>query len=405
MLFLLRVRDRRGWVQWFLVALLLSAVVTAVVYFFGPVARGLLSSIGVGLAGGFLLAALPDIRKVQRDVTIHDDRLVVSGSIGRPWAITFLFEKIDDVSLMRPEEWNRPWGGLLIDTDDESFLVGVPRKVSLDTVANILHRLDVAVALSHWEPSDADSRVGITDDLELDANSAQGEVMMLPLEEGEVRLQSPANIAVQLVVALGPLVLALIGAIAAGVDLFMNWGTLSVLQKSLCGGGALLGLILSFVYLLMVGQFIAAAYGVRKARENLRLRPDAIVTADDEDSMTVELFDREAWTATVSNAEDFGFLRVDRPQSRLLFEGNKTRWQVPLSALTTCRIEEASVGKEGNSNPEKRYFVVLAAPHNGDAWEAGMKYTRTDIGNDTAEARYRRAQLLFAQLAEVLTPK
>jgi hypothetical protein len=31
-----------------------------------------------------------------------------------------------------------------------------------------------------------------------------------------------------------------------------------------------------------------------------------------------------------------------------------------------------------------------------------MIYIRTEVGNDTAESRYKRAQLLFTQLAEVV---
>ena len=61
-----------------------------------------------------------------------------------------------------------------------------------------------------------------------------------------------------------------------------------------------------------------------------------------------------------------------------------------------------AVVSEGNANAEKRYFVVLAANNDGKPWEAGLVYTRTELGNDTAETRYKRAQLLFRQLADAV---
>ena len=54
------------------------------------------------------------------------------------------------------------------------------------------------------------------------------------------------------------------------------------------------------------------------------------------------------------------------------------------------------------AKPEKRYFVVLEATHSGEQWEVGMVYVRTEMGNDTPERRHARAQLLFAQVAELL---
>jgi hypothetical protein len=75
---------------------------------------------------------------------------------------------------------------------------------------------------------------------------------------------------------------------------------------------------------------------------------------------------------------------------------------LPASALRACRIEESIVGSEADQHAERRYYVVVEAASNGETWEAGMIYTRTEIGNDTAESRYKRAQLLFTQVADVV---
>lgn len=175
-----------------------------------------------------------------------------------------------------------------------------------------------------------------------------------------------------------------------------------LLDKCLYGGGAVVGIIAAFFYLILVGQFIAASYGIAAARGRLQTRPNATFAGTEDDLVCVEIFDRESWTAVVSKSTDYGFLQLDRGQSRLRFEGNKFRWTLPIEALTACRIEESIVGSEADTNAEKRYYVVIAADNNGEPWEAGMVYTRTEMGNDTAESRYKRAQLLFSQLADAI---
>ena len=401
-LFLIRIREARGWRNRLLLAIGISVVMFLAIYFLGP-ARGLPAAIGISLAAGFVLVALLDVSNLQREVTVKDDRIIVNSAVGWgwEWLAEFKFDAIDGVRLMRPEEFKKKYGGMVIASKNDGFLVAIPRKVKLDTVANILHRLGVAVTLSGWEASDSDTRIGVRDEIELDPAAARGEITIQPLEAGEPPLLSPVQIAIQLIIALGPLLLAFIGAIVVGVVLYRGWAVMSVLNKCLYGGGALIAVVAAFLYLIKIGQFVAASYGIRVARNQLHTRPNSMFGGQEDDLVTVEIFDRESWTSTVSQSTDFGFLRIDRQQAKLLFEGNKFRWTLPIAALTACRIEESIVGSEANPT-EKRYYVVIAAPNNGETWEAGMVYTRTELGNDTPESRYKRAQLLFTQFAEVV---
>jgi len=400
-LFLIRIREGWGWRRRLLLAIGISVVMFLAIFFFQP-QRGLPASIAISLLAGFVLVALMDVGNLQREVTVKDDCIIVNSAISNWWFETFQLDAIQSVQLMRAEEWEKPYGGMVIHTAGDGFLVAVPNKVSLKTLADVLHRLKVAVTLSGWEPSETDTRIGVRDEIELDPKAARGEIEMRPVEAAEGPLLAPGHVAVQLVIALGPLLLALIGAIVVGVVLVRNWANLSVLERSLYGGGAFVALVVAFLYLIMIGQFIAAAYGIRVGRNRLRTRPNAMFDGTEDDLLGVEIFDRENWTKTVSKSSDYGFLRIDRPQSKLMFEGNKFRWTLPISALTACRIEESIVGSEGNPNPEKRYFVVIGAAGDGKPWDAGMIYIRTELGSDTAESRYKRAQQLFAQLAEVV---
>lgn len=400
--FLVRIREAWEWRRRLLLAIGISLVMFVAIFFFGPAQRGLPAAVGISLAAGFVLVALLDANKIQREVTVKEDCIIAGTSFGRGYFKTFKLDAISGVRLMRPEEWGKPYGGMVIDLAADSFLVAVPNKVSLDTLANILHRLGVAVTLAGWEPSASDTRVGIRDQVELDPAAARGEISISPVGEHEGPLVSAGETAVQVVIALGPLVLALVGAIVVGVVLFRNWTIMPMLTKALYAGGALAAIVVAFLYLIKIGQFVAARYGIHVGLKRLPFRPNTMFGGTESDLVTVEIFDRQSWTATIAKASAYGFLRIDRQRARLLFEGNKIRWTLPFSALTACRIEESIVGSEGTPNPEKRYYVVIAAAKEGGTWEAGMVYVRTELGNDTPESRYNRARLLFTQLAEAV---
>lgn len=399
--FLLRIREPWGWRRCLLLALGISILMFLAIYFFAP-ARGLTSAIGISLLCGFVLVAALDLVNIQREVTVKEDCIIVNSTGGR-WFQTFKLDAIEGVRLMRPDEWDRPWGAMVIGLGGEDeFLLAVPKKVSLETLANILHRLGIAVILSEWAPSDSDTRIGTCDEIELDPAAARGEVSLQPIGDQEPRLLSTSQAVIRDTIGVGPIVLALIGAIAVGVFLFLNWSDTSILGRCLYIGGALGAIVLAFVYLVMVGQFLGAAYGIGLARRNLRTRPNAIVGGTGEDLIAIEIFNRESWTSVFAMSADYGFLKIDRQQSRLLFEGKKFRWSLPITALTGCRIEESIVGSEGDTAAERRYYVVIEAAKGDEHWEAGMIYTRTEMGSDTAESRYKRAQLLFTQIAEAV---
>jgi hypothetical protein len=400
--FVIRVREAWEWRRRLLLAIGISLVMFLAMYFFGAGRQGFPGIIGISLACGFVFLALVDAGNIQRDVTVHEDCIIVGSTSGRVRFTTFKLDAINGVRLMRPEEWGMPYGGMVIASADYDFLVAVPNKVSLTTLANILHRLGVTVSLSGWEPSASDTRIGVRDQIEIDPAAVRGEIDIRPVGEHEAPLMSPGQTAIQAVIEIGPLAAALIGAIVVGVVLYRNWGAMAWQAKCLYGGGALVAIVAAFLYAVKIGRFIGARYAIQCARNRLPTRPGAMFSGSEDDLVAVELFDRQSWTAILAKSSDYGFLRIDRPRARLLFEGNKFRWTLPFSAITTCRIEESIVGSEGNPNPEKRYYVVIAAAKSGGAWEAGMIYTRTELGNDTPESRYNRAQLLFTQLAEIV---
>jgi hypothetical protein len=117
----------------------------------------------------------------------------------------------------------------------------------------------------------------------------------------------------------------------------------------------------------------------------------------------VSLFARENWTKVISKSADFGYLQLNRRKNALVFEGDKERWTIPISALTALRIEEAQVGKEGADKSEIRYFVVIGTYRDGDNWEIGLVRARTKWGNDNAKARRARMGAMFDELRTAIS--
>jgi hypothetical protein len=400
-LFLIRIRERPAWIKRIGLALALSLVMFLAIYFGGRhAAWSLPQAIGFGFLCGFTLVLLFDVPNLQRDVTVKDDCIIVGNSFGRGNYSTFEFKHVEAVELLRPDDWKRPWGAMLIEIPGDTFLVAVPPKVSLETVANILHRLDVPVALRGWEPSpQKDTRVQVEDEIVIDAKDVRGVASITPVEPSEPKLTPVSCMIVQVLVAAGPAILSLIGMIAAGIWIAVGWKTLPVLTKVLAGGGAFAAFVVSVVWLIHIGQFIANSYAVSVGEKQLRLRPGSLFRGDETNLTPVEVYDRSVWTAVLFKSLDSGFLQVDAPRRMLRFEGEKNRWEIPASALTSCRIEHCHVGSEANQNAEQRFLVAIAAQQNGEPWEVGLMPTRTAIGSNGIDQRSAHAKSLFQQIA------
>lgn len=402
--FLLRIREPGGWLRRGLLALAIAVVMFVAMYYFGQqpsIPIMLLGSVGAGL----VLVAAMDLPNIQRDVTVQEDCIIVGSTAGRGRFTTINFKVIEGVQIVRPDEWEYRWAGMVVDRGEDGFLTAIPHKVNLETLANVLHRLELPVALTGWEPSDSDTRVTVKDTVEIDPQRVSGGIQIATLDASEPKLLTPVHITIQVIVALGPLLLSLIGAIIAGIYLYQNWDAVTAARKVAVGGGAAAAVIITFMYLMRIGQFIMAAYGIKMARGRMQLRANSPFAGTEDDLVTVELFDRESWTATICKSADFGFLRIDRSQRQLIFEGDKNRWNLPFGGIAGCRIEESIVGSEGNENAERRYYVVLETENveSGGPWEMGFVYTRTETGSDNAETRYARSHLLYMQLADAIT--
>jgi len=186
--FLLRIRESRTWLMQLLLALTVGAILFSTLFFFGWGREEVVGAIAVSLGSGFVIAALLDMNKIQRDVTVRNDYIMVGSSAGRISFQSVKWRQIKSIELLRPEDWKHSCGGMIIHTKKADIPIGVPRKLSLDTLANILSRKDVEVTLSDWQPSDADTRLQTRDEVEIDLERVRGLIDFDPVVAPDGRL-------------------------------------------------------------------------------------------------------------------------------------------------------------------------------------------------------------------------
>lgn len=409
MFFPLRFRTLGQWLMRLLIMLAIAAVCAAGLQWLG---RGnpLATDVMAGLMLGGVLVLIPDLFLMQRDLWIDEEAVHCHINGGKvAFSRKFPFSTIHRIELIRPEDWERSPGrnlsGMLIHFDDQTqALYGIPKSKKLATIATILHRQGVHVSLQDWEPTTADTRVRVEDEISLaDLQATTQDAVFLPLPAEEPKLNP---LGVQIIGGLlggGPLLVALIAMIWGYVHLWRFWRELSVLWKCLYGFGSFGVFILGFLFIVLIGQFVENAYRIAKGRENLRTRLNPLVDGDDEDVFPVVLYNREMWSNVISRSADFGFLQVNRRRRAIVFEGDKERWTIPLTALTVARMEEAAVGKEGSEPSEIRYFVVIGTLRDGKPWEIGLSRPRTQWGSDGAEPRKSRTRQLFDELRTAIS--
>src|SRR5262245_27053539 len=164
--FVIRLRERRGWINRALLALGIAALMFLAIYLTRKPQIGTGKAVVIALVVGVLCTVLLDAANIQREVTIKENGIHYQSAAGAVWKWmgSFDLKDIQRVRLMRPEDWDRPFAAVFIHTASDVFVLGVPNKVQLVTLANILHRLTVPVELEGWEPSETDTRVQVLEE-------------------------------------------------------------------------------------------------------------------------------------------------------------------------------------------------------------------------------------------------
>lgn len=399
--FVLRLRTRREWLLRGAWVAGIAATSFAGLHFLGQGVRDWLLDLEVGLVIGLVLTFVFDLAYWHREVWLTETTLEWDANAGK---VSFHgahpFADVHHIDIFRAGEWPFKFGGVnLILNNGEGFVFAVPLDKKLETIATILTRHGNTVNLSGWVPTTADTRTRVEEELVLgDPASVTRDAVFHVLPPEEPRLVPANGRVIAAIIGVFPLLLALIAMIGSWVYLGLYWNQLDLLARCLVGIGGVAVFILGFLYIMVIGQFIESALLLSMSRKNLRTRLNPVVDVDGTDVFPVSINPRENWTKVATMSPDFGYLQVDQRKSAVVFEGNKERWVIPITALTAIRIEEAEVGKEGQSGTEIRYFVVIGAHRDGVEWEVGLTRTRTEWGFDGADARRQRMGKLFEDI-------
>ncbi|HEV3256339.1 MAG TPA: hypothetical protein VG013_05610 [Gemmataceae bacterium] len=201
------------------------------------------------------------------------------------------------------------------------------------------------------------------------------------------RVITGRHVAMAHVVAVAPS-LAGLGLLAgAGVALHHD-------QLGLAGVMIVLALGILGAVVRMARVPASARYFRQVARRAFRERPDCLVAPDQPGAVFVEVIPRRNWNQMkIESATDMGFLLVDREQGRLLFEGDRERYEVPAKALVACEVEAR---REHDDNPKADpvYLTVIRAQRAGQAWEAPLLPRDLASGKQPARSSYERAVAL-----------
>ncbi|MDB4637705.1 MAG: hypothetical protein P8M30_11425 [Planctomycetaceae bacterium] len=149
--FLIRIRESWGWRNRILIALGATLLIFLGMFLLQPGQRTHLEEIGLAFAGGAMILFLMDYRNLQREVAVYEDSIIVSSTMKKSSFTKILLDKVESIQLKRPDEWKRSYGGMILNLGNgEGFMIAVPTKVTLDTLANILFRLGQTVELEGW---------------------------------------------------------------------------------------------------------------------------------------------------------------------------------------------------------------------------------------------------------------
>jgi hypothetical protein len=398
-----RVRDRQIWIKALIPAVAATVGVAVLLFFFAKIRLPwweiILLSVGLGL----MIQLFIEAAFLRREVTITETDFEVFGQAGQ--ATSFESHQlllINHLEIRRAEEINKPFAMVVLRTLTGGTIAGVPKSISLERLADTLHRLNVPVILSGWEPSE---EVGVSNERKFlaaeDARLIPATVESIP--EAERNLNPVPDMVLALIMGVGPFLLWFGLIVWEGVYLFQNRNVLSIWGIIVAAIAGFFSLVIPITYYEMFGEYIAGGYLVRKGRERAGKRAANLIQSFDDKTIAVETIQRDMFDAMAVKVSDFGFIQVDRNRRRVLYEGNKERWTIPAESIRRCAVEEVQYGAAGQSATGKlRCYVVLEFLKDDAPFEIGLRVADVDFGKATDARRLQKATDLFEEITAIL---
>ena len=402
-LYVPRERSGRGWALRLGLSLLLAMIVGGIALFAGG------ADWSRTLSAAFLtfvaLLLILDARYLMRDVWIDAKSFNCFGNAGylRSY-VNIPLGKIEEATILRAQESNRPYHQLqlALDTND-LYSVGIPRRLSLENLAQKLYEINIPVALSEWSPRPAGSRPvtislfgGNLADPDVGVRKASAKAVISPIASDEKKL---FEIHPQIIGALAagwPLLLGLAAVIGGIVWTISHWNVNPGWQLA---AAIILPLVLMYFCLQLVAWWagpIETVYIIGVARGRLADRIYSKIKSDDDRIVTLSQYTEESCKKQLGMSSDDGFLIADHRTQKLYFEGNKKRWEIPFNSIIEAQVEEFSIGAESeNGVITKKWFVHLAFESTEGPQDYYLRLSHERFGAETKAAQQRAEDLLL----------
>ncbi|MGN6546114.1 MAG: hypothetical protein ACTHK7_13755 [Aureliella sp.] len=399
-----RIRDRRDWFRALLVGIGTWVVITTAILLAGRGNFQWWQSILIGLGAGAVVQLALEASMMRREVSIDEKSIDAFCNAGQLSSLTtYPLNQIIATQIVRSEEANAPFSTLMIQTVKERGVIGIPRTVRLEQLAQTLHQLNVPVMLSGWKP--ATDSLDQNEYLYCSAEPSPTEAATVEaIPEAERPLLKLPEMILGALISHGLLLLWL-GLIAvAGIFAYQQRQNVSIWVIATGAILAFASLTIPFTFAEMFGNYWAASYMIGLAKKRIARRSAPLIKSFDERTVAVELIKRETWAAAAPKVIDYGFMRVDSTSRRILYEGNLERWSVPLGAVRLCKVEEVQYGTAGESaTGQLRCFVVFVFQKDSEPFEIGLRVADKEIGKESDTRRMRKAVELYEGLVEAIT--
>ena len=215
--------------------------------------------------------------------------------------------------------------------------------------------------------------------------------------ENHGKVLSPSHLWIGAGICVAPLLVLFVLGIVL-LSLAAWWSNASVAVSTTMGVSGIAVLIVAALWGLWFSDLLPSRWLYGLLRNQIAMRPDAIVRPDNERAEFIQVIPREHWgKVMLDNASDVGLLVADHQRRMVLFEGDKQRWAVPAGSIVSCEVEHFVVG--AGEGTQTFYLAVLRAQNGGQIWEGcinrrHIKFARRGSKQVLRDAEDLRRQIL-----------
>jgi hypothetical protein len=168
---------------------------------------------------------------------------------------------------------------------------------------------------------------------------------------------------------------------------------------ALCVVGSVMFVGASIMGLVDV-TYLQNLYVRAKLRRMFAKRVGPYVRAGDREAHLIEVVPLEnIGRFMLETATDLGYLKVDRAQGAVMFEGDKERYHIPTNSIVS--VEGKLFVQQQQQTVSQYYYVHLRARHRDGVWEAALALRQGSAGPIGRDRRRRRFEAFLDEIQSV----